>query len=393
MTDHLLAPVARVPEADYVFTFSYETYADASRRGMMRPPERLLNTLLASPRAHTVLAANPYRTWLTAWLRAAFDAPHRFRPTDRARAVGPIRTARADPTDLEALAVTYRRYEQALRRASERLGQQHPALVTMSPLVAGLCELEWTGDALYYGRDDWLSSPARRRYWPAYREAYRRIADSGRPVAAVSAQLMERIAPRGPHRVVPNGIEPTEWLGPVGPEPRWLRAIPRPRAMYVGTLDARLDVEGVRALARARPELQIVLVGPAPRPADIADLHGLPNVHLIARVSRSEIASALRHSDVSLLAHRRTALTEAMSPLKVYEYLAAGLPVLATDLAPVRGLGDRVWLTQEVAQFADVLPDALAAGSAPEADRAAFIADNSWASRHSQILELLRITT
>jgi glycosyltransferase involved in cell wall biosynthesis len=96
----------------------------------------------------------------------------------------------------------------------------------------------------------------------------------------------------------------------------------------------------------------------------------------------------LRAADLSLLAHRRTELTTAMSPLKVYEYLAAGLPVLATDLPPVRGLGDRVMLVDEVADFADVLDAAFELGRADEADRMRFVQQNSWASRHQAILDI-----
>ena len=52
----------------------------------------------------------------------------------------------------------------------------------------------------YFGRDDWSSSPAREEYWPAYREAYRRIAESGIGVTAVSQQIIDRIEPAGPAR-------------------------------------------------------------------------------------------------------------------------------------------------------------------------------------------------
>ena len=53
-------------------------------------------------------------------------------------------------------------------------------------------------------------------------------------------------------------------LGPVPPAPDWLAAIPGPRAIYVGTIDTRLDTEGVAALAAARPEVSFVLLGPVP---------------------------------------------------------------------------------------------------------------------------------
>ncbi|OCG75766.1 glycosyltransferase [Microbacterium sediminis] len=382
---------AAAPEAlaDVVFTFSYESFADAHRRGMMRPPDRLVSTLMVHPGVRRLLVADPYRSWGSAWARAIIDRPHTPRPTERLALVRPRRLARADPEAIEDIERTYRRYERALIRSSERAGLDAPYLITTNPLVAGFADADWTSGVLYYGRDDWLSSPARRRYWPAYREAYRRIAERGHAVAAVSGEIIERIGPTGPHAVVPNGIEPAEWLQQQPTPPDWYARIPAPRAVYVGTLDSRLDVDGIRELATRRPELQIVLIGPAPDARFLAPLRPLRNVHTRGLIGRTEIVAVLRNAELTLLAHRRTALTEAMSPLKVFEYLAAGRTVLATDLRPLHGLGDRVLLTPTVADFADRVDEALGLGAQTEAERRAYIADNAWPSRHRQILRLL----
>ena len=136
--------------------------------------------------------------------------------------------------------------------------------------------------------------------------------------------------------------------------------------MYVGTLDSRLDVPGIVDLATRCPELQVVLLGPLPDPAYVADLRPIRNVHLHPSVARAELVATLRNADLCLLAHRRTPLTEAMSPLKIYEYLAAGMPVIATDLPPVRGIDERVLLADTVGEFADVVPMALALDRADE---------------------------
>lgn len=374
---------------DFVFTFSYESYVDARKRGMMRPPDRLVATLIGSPEVRLLLVADPYRSWVTNWGRSVIDRRHLPRATEKVRHVSPLRFARADPIEVPAVERAYRAYEQALRRAAEGAEMQTPSFVTANPLVAGFSELDWTDGAVYYARDDWLSSPARRRYWPAYEEAYRRISESGRAVAAVSQEIIDRIDPKGPHRVVPNGIEPDEWSGPVPPAPSWFDSIPGPRAVYVGTLDSRLDIAGLTRVAAARPDLQIVLIGPAPDGAYIAPLKALANVTIRGEVGRREVVGVLRNTELTLLAHRRTPLTEAMSPLKVYEYLAAGKPVLATDLRPVRGFGPRVHMTESVSDFVDLIDPALAQGTLAEDERLAFVSDNAWPSRHREILTLL----
>jgi glycosyltransferase involved in cell wall biosynthesis len=377
-----------VDKRDVVFTFSSETYNDAVRRGLMRPPDRIMSTLMHSDRVDRLLVANPFRWSPSALIRRAARADAKF-PTDARRSLySPVRWERADATDVEGIERQYVNYDRLLASAARQRRLDTPVVITTNPVMAGFSPLSWSGPATYFGRDDWSALPGKRPYWPVYREAYRRIADSGRAVVAVSDQIIERIAPRGPYAVVPNGVEPAEWVGDRPPAPEWLAAIPAPRAVYVGTLDSRLDVEGLRELAVRKPTLQVVLVGPVGEPGYVEPLEHLPNVHVHPGVQRAELVAVLRSAELCLLAHRRTPLTEAMSPLKVYEYLAAGCPVVSVDLAPVRGLGERVVLVDSVSDFADVVDSALAGGRAPEAERVRFVAENSWTSRHERILDL-----
>jgi teichuronic acid biosynthesis glycosyltransferase TuaH len=373
-------------QRDVVFTFSYETWTDAVTRGMMRPPDRLLSRLIDSPAVDRLLVANPFRWLPSHTLRALAGSRSRFPANPRRVLHTPLRLRRADPEGLSAVERDYRAYDRSLERASAQLGQDDPIVISANPMIAGFAPFEWAAGATFYARDDWLSSPARQGYWPAYREAYRRIADRGLGVAAVSAQVLDRINPRGPSAVVPNGVEPSEWAGPVPQEPAWLSQIPGPRALYVGTLDSRLDVEGLAVLARRRPDLSIVLLGPQPEAGYLTAINGIRSITVHSSVGRAELVATMRNVDVCLLAHRTTPLTEAMSPLKVYEYLAAGCPVLAIDLPPVRRIDERVLLTATVADFADRLDEALALGPAAEVERQRFVAENSWASRHETIL-------
>jgi len=386
------APIPAISRsaADFVFTFSYETYSDAVRRGMMRPPDRILASLMRSAEVRRLLVADPFRWFPRVAATPILDRDARF-PADSLNSLHrPARWRRDDPTDVAAVAAEYVRYDRSLLRAARALGLVQPYALTTNPLVAGFAPFDWAAEVTFFARDDWSSSPARAAYWPAYREAYRRISESGRAVAAVSAEIIERIAPTGPAAVVPNGVEPSEWLGARPGAPEWFAAIPGPRAVYVGTLDSRLDVPGIVDLATRCPELQVVLLGPLPDPGYVADLRPLANVHLHPSVARAELVATLRNAELCLLAHRRTRLTEAMSPLKLYEYVAAGAPVISVDLPPVRDIDDRVLLVESVGDFADVVSVALAMGTDDEGRRTDFITANSWAARHEQVFALAR---
>ncbi len=170
--------------------------------------------------------------------------------------------------------------------------------------------------------------------------AYERIRERGHRVAAVSAALLERVAPTGESLVVPNGLEPTEWLKPATQQP----ADPEQTGARLRGHLGRTPGRGVAARDRASHAAgaRSRWWGRSPRAAHFEPLKDEPNVAIHPPLERAGLAELIRTADVGLIPHRRTALTEAMSPLKLYEYLAGGLPVAATDLAPMRGIDARV---------------------------------------------------
>ena len=90
-------------------------------------------------------------------------------------------------------------------------------------------------------------------------------------------------------------------------------------------------------------------------------------------------------ADVCLMPHVDNALTRAMSPLKLYEYLAGGAPVAALDLAPIRDVSPRVVIREDLGRGDR---SGLGPGASSRADRRAFAEANSWKSRQEPILQL-----
>jgi teichuronic acid biosynthesis glycosyltransferase TuaH len=371
---------------DVVFTFSYETWDDAVHRGMMRPPDRIVTSLLRSPRVDRLLVVNPYRSRLS---RIAQRPSAPFPTTNRTSLVTPTRLRRRDPTSTVALERTYARYGAEVRRFARRRGLVDPVMITTHPLVAGFAGGDWPGEVLYFGRDDWASSPARRRFWPAYRAAYARIAADQVRVATVSQQILDRIGPTAASAVIPNGIDPAEWIGPLPAAPAWLHTLPRPIALYTGTIDSRLDVPGLVDLAHQIPHVTFVLLGPTSDIAHVAPVAGVRNIVVHSGVGRDELIAATRNVDVALVAHVRSPLTEAMSPLKAYEYIAAGLPVVSTDLPPMHLLSEFAAFAPSVSAFAPLVGAAIAAGRIDESRRLDFVERNSWSARHDALFDLV----
>ena len=126
----------------------------------------------------------------------------------------------------------------------------------------------------------------------------------------------------------------------VVPDPRDQAAITRPRLGYFGVIDERIDYELLRAIAAARPEWQIVLVGPTAK-VDPADLPAGPNLHYLGPKSYADLPDYIAGWDVALLPFARNEATRYISPTKTPEYLAAGKPVVSTSITDVvRPYGD-----------------------------------------------------
>ena len=373
---------------DVVFTFSYVTWDGAMRRHMSFAQDRLAVRLLEHERVRRLVVADSYRSLPFAAARAALMRDGQPFPHDgRTSHHRPMRLRRRDPVRVSAVESTYRAYDHRLRKAAERAGLVRPSVITAHPLVAGFAPLDWAGPVTYFATDDWRGSPEYRRYWPIYDEAYRRLREAGRRVGAVSRPIIDRIDPTGPSAVIANGVDPMEWPPP-RPGSSWLSTLPGPRILYLGTLDGRIDADLVAALADRFPNGSIALVGPTRDAEHIDRCAAAANVYVRPPVQRRDVPSLLADADLCVIPHVRNRFTTAMSPLKLYEYLAAGRPVAAVDLGPIRDVDERVVITDGDKTFVEAAAQALALGPATEAERQQFLARNSWDRRHERLLEL-----
>lgn len=164
------------------------------------------------------------------------------------------------------------------------------------------------------------------------RTLQQRILAEADGVIATSGEVLRGLGGlRIPSVVLENGADAARFAPPVGDD--------RPRAarcVYVGALDHRFDWERIDAWARSRPEVEFVVAGPGARPARPAP----PNVEVIGPVPYSEVPALLHTARVGLLPLSDDPLNAGRSPMKLYEYLAAGLTVVARQTPGIRAASD-----------------------------------------------------
>ena len=160
----------------------------------------------------------------------------------------------------------------------------------------------------------------------------------------------------------------------------------RPIVGYFGAIADWFDGELVAEAALGFPDCQFVLVGSTFR-AEISTLRMLPNVTFVGEVPYEELPTYLESFDVCLIPFKDLELTRATNPVKIYEYLSAGKPVVAVRLPELEPISDLVYLAQTREEFKKCLYQALE--EAPDTrleERQAYARENTWEKR-AELLE------
>lgn len=154
-------------------------------------------------------------------------------------------------------------------------------------------------------------------------------------------------------------------------------ALPRPILGFLGLLADWVDVELMAEMARRFPEGSLVIVGKVT--TDVSQLESLPNVHLLGRKPYEDLPAYCAGWDVSLMPFKLNELTLNSNPLKVREYLAAGLPVVSTPIPEVMTLNlCRIAATPD--EFEQEIRQALL-DPGPSVERSDAIKEESWEAR------------
>ena len=174
-------------------------------------------------------------------------------------------------------------------------------------------------------------------------------------------------------------------------EPSDQASIRRPRIGYAGVIDERIDIALIDGVAAARPDWQVILVGPIVKIAE-EDLPARPNVHRLGMKPYAELPAYLGGWDVGWMPFARNEATRYISPTKTPEYLAAGLPVVATSIRDVvepYGAQGLVAIADEIDDSTMAIERALAQPAVGEGRVDAFLASRSWDRTWAAMAELI----
>ncbi len=283
-----------------------------------------------------------------------------------------------------------------IRAEMRRIGMTRP-LLWLNPhyalhLVGQLGEC----GVVYDITDDWTAfsqSEALTRKIKAQDEALCRQADA---VVVCSERLyeMKRGLSNRLH-LIPNGVDATHYEGVCdasGPVPPEAQDWKRPIIGYTGTLHSeRLDLPLLEQLAEQLGEGTLALVGPNHlAQEEQRRLQRRGNVAFTGPVPYTRLPEFMRSFDISMTPHRKTAFTESLNPLKLWEYLAAGKPIVSTDVAGFRDYPELVYLANDAGSFLRAAHQALRESPQLREARRAISRRHSWESRLDALVPVLQ---
>lgn len=173
-----------------------------------------------------------------------------------------------------------------------------------------------------------------------------------------------------------------------------IESLPHPLVGYCGGMSVnrndKINHELLETIASRRPELHWLVIGPSEGMEETV-FGRLPNVTFLGFISYEYLPAIFRYVDVWTIPHLVNKLTDNMSPLKLYDYLASGKPVVSTPVRQVLGFADQVYIADNIDEFEEKLLAAIVENDLELGEaRIAVAKQHSWTGRYAQLKKLVR---
>ena len=215
-------------------------------------------------------------------------------------------------------------------------------------------------------------------------------------ITAVSEYLVNQTEKMtGIHQIknLPNGVDIEKFQKADDTSPKDLEAIPHPRVTFVGALTTWIDFRLINEAATKLEETQFILIGPIDQTVsnspELLALKSRKNIHFLGPKPYDEVPNYLHHSDVLLLPRTMDPYSLACDPLKLYEYLATGKPVVSTNHPSTKRFLDFIYTGETSDEIITGIEDALSRSAETTELQKNAVNSLSWETRISKLLGMI----
>jgi glycosyltransferase involved in cell wall biosynthesis len=266
--------------------------------------------------------------------------------------------------------------------------------------AASLLDAGIAAQSIYDITDDWTTFSGNQVHLEMVKHQDHKLCVESKQVIVCSDQLFEdKQALCEPNRLhlIPNGVHIDHYVTVTDHSKHSHRLAvdwQRPVFGYTGTIHGdRVDVDLVAKIAKSNPDATIAMVGPNLLDGDDQmRLSKHSNIVFTGAMPYSELPEIMRAFDVCMVPHVMTPFTESLNPIKLWEYLAAGKPIVSTNIAGFRDFPELVHVAESYDGFLRNLDSALNEDSTFASARQLVARQHSWDKRIDQVIQILGVS-
>lgn len=283
------------------------------------------------------------------------------------------------------------RFANHLRGYIRSFGLSDVVLWSFVPYAAPFIRALGQQVTIFDAVDNWSEHASYQPYRQEFRNAYQLIADEADIIFTVSHELQNLFNNQPNVYWIPNGVDTSHYRTQRTLINRDIADLPRPIVGYIGVVQDRVDTDLIVFLAQKNPTKSFVIVGPVWNETDAAKLKSQRNIYTLGYKPYEEAPAYIQQFDVGIIPHRPSSFVTSTNPMKLYEYLACGIPVVATAGAGAEQFSEHVSIGTSPEDFNRKLFMALE-GNTPEARTARIkaVAPFSWAATVQHMVDIVQ---
>ncbi|MGD6967744.1 glycosyltransferase [Rossellomorea vietnamensis] len=226
-------------------------------------------------------------------------------------------------------------------------------------------------------------------------QAENQILERADVVYATSDYLGEKVLEKrknAPVHVIENGVEFEKFLNAPPLTDSRLLEMKRPILGYIGGIKPKIDFSLIKEMALNHKQWNFVFIGPDATNGDkvFKEIQQLPNVHSLGSIDPEEVPAYMKHLDAGILPYKESIYNKAVFPLKLFEYLAVGVPIVGMGLPSTtkyekEGL---FYYAHTKAEFIENCEKAVSIRYEQEKARISYAEENDWDEKFGSMLHL-----
>jgi len=240
--------------------------------------------------------------------------------------------------------------------------------------------------------DNWLLHSSYNKYVDKLKAAYEKIKNETDLIFVVSKNLTNFFDDQANVHWIPNGVDIKHYNKKFSLINRDISDIAKPIIGYIGVVQDKVDFKLLKYLSEKNPDKSIVIVGPVWAEQEKAkeELDQQKNVYFLGYKKYSEAPQYIQQFNVGIIPHKTAGFSATTNPMKMYEYLSCGKPVVATDNIGTENVEDVISVAKDYNSFNDLVNKEIAEDNQEkQKDRKEFVKKFSWFNTVSKMLDLI----